>query len=284
MPTPGRDRALLAVHEDGDVRVDVEDELRVVLALDPVDALGRPSPSTRRARARARSGSGPARRRACRARRGLERAERRERRELAGAPGRGRVADRRRRNRRAATQRRAPTPRTSRAWLSRHLDVGRARSDQLAAPAPFGISTASKPARSSCSTSSRLATATSAIASLPAGTSGSSCQHRLDRIVVVADPRAEMQEDLGVEPLERLLELVLVADVDDELELGARAPSSSPARIASASASAGVPRPRQSSGSVVASRMPSIAHVDRRAPSRPAPRPPARRMHPRRGR
>ena len=29
-----------------------------------------------------------------------------------------------------------------------------------------------------------------------------------------------MQEDLRVEPLERVLELVLVADVDDELELG----------------------------------------------------------------
>src|SRR5262249_2951241 len=35
-------------------------------------------------------------------------------------------------------------------------------------------------------------------------------------------------------------------------------PSSSPARIASASASVGSPRPRQSSGSVVASRIPAI--------------------------
>ena len=74
------------------------------------------------------------------------------------------------------------------------------------------------PARSSASTSSRDATATSAIASLPGGHVGEQLEHRVERVVVLVGALAAEQEDLGVEQLERELELLLVAHVDDELD------------------------------------------------------------------
>ena len=55
---------------------------------------------------------------------------------------------------------------------------------------------------------------------LPRGHVGQQRQNPLDPIVVALARLRRDQEDLRVEPLERILELVLVADVDDELELG----------------------------------------------------------------
>ena len=76
------------------------------------------------------------------------------------------------------------------------------------------------PARSSASTSSREATATSAIASLPGGYVGEQLEHRVERVVVLVGALAAEQEDLGIEQLERELQLLLVANVDDELDRG----------------------------------------------------------------
>ena len=104
------------------------------------------------------------------------------------------------------------------------------------------------PARSSASTSSRVATSTCAIASFPAGTSGSSSSTASSGSTSSSTSIARQQEDLGVEPL--------------------RAPARAPPRrgrrrpprrgrardrrrdgCMTASASAGRPRPIQSSGS-----------------------------------
>ena len=71
--------------------------------------------------------------------------------------------------------------------------------------------TASTPARSSSATSSRVVTRRSAIASLPAGTSGEEVEHPLERVGALAVVARREQEDLRVEPLERGLELVRLA-------------------------------------------------------------------------
>ena len=55
---------------------------------------------------------------------------------------------------------------------------------------------------------------------LPGRDVGEQLEHRLERVVAVVGVAAGEQEDLRVELLERVLELLLVADVDDVLELG----------------------------------------------------------------
>ena len=74
------------------------------------------------------------------------------------------------------------------------------------------------PARSSSSTSARLAAASSAIASLPAGMSGSSVSTRSMGCSSSSCLLGAEEEDLGVEVLEHELEIVLVTHLDHALE------------------------------------------------------------------
>ena len=120
-------------------------------------------------------------------------------------------------------------------------------------------STASIPARSSASTSSRLSTSTRAIASLPAGTSGSSSSTASSGSASSSSLRGGEQEDLGVALLEGELELLLVPDVDDRLQVRDAVYSSSGRSVRSRRRPSARPPPIQSSGSEVASRMPSIS-------------------------
>ena len=79
-------------------------------------------------------------------------------------------------------------------------------------------STASTPARSSATTSSRVAAWRSAIASLPAGTSGSRSRIRSRSSSSSSASRGESRKISGLDPLERRGERLLVVDVDDDLE------------------------------------------------------------------
>ena len=84
--------------------------------------------------------------------------------------------------------------------------------------------TASTPARSSSSTSERLAPASSAIASLPGRDVGQELEQALEVILAVVRLLGGEQEDLGVDELEHLFELVLVAHADHALEAARDAP------------------------------------------------------------
>ena len=76
--------------------------------------------------------------------------------------------------------------------------------------------TASTPARSSSCTSSSVVTARSAIASFPAGTAASSSS--TDSSALLGVLRWREQEDLGVEHLERPLELFLGSHLHGAVE------------------------------------------------------------------
>ena len=108
----------------------------------------------------------------------------------------------------------------------------------------------------------RSSTSTSAIASLPAGTSGSSSSTASSGSTSLVDVVRVQQEDLGVEPLERQLELLFVAHVDDSFEVVVVAvlvgPDRGPRRRRSAA-----PRAEPEQRQVRRSRMPSISPVDR---------------------
>ena len=110
---------------------------------------------------------------------------------------------------------------------------------------------------------------------LARGHVGEQLQHRLERVLVVVVRMRREQEDLRVVLLERRLELVLVADVDDRLELARGRPSGR-------AGSRPRPRRRRRAGRPEQRqrrRLPDA--VDRAGrpppPSHPAPRPPARR-------
>ena len=157
------------------------------------------------------------------------------------------------------TGRHGSPPQTSTGWCADQLgDVARGgRARRRSRPAR-----ARAPRRGS-------STSTWAIASLPAGTSGSSSSTASSGSTSSSTSRAREQEDLRVEPLERQLELLLVAHVDDRLEVGVRAGSSSGRmsdRVGVARRSAR--RARAAAGSS-RSRMPSIADGDRQRLRRP---------------
>ena len=79
-------------------------------------------------------------------------------------------------------------------------------------------STASTPARSSSSTSLRDASASSAIASFPAGTSGKQLEQPVERLLLVLGELGREEQDLRVDLLQDALELVVVSHAHDVLD------------------------------------------------------------------
>ena len=99
------------------------------------------------------------------------------------------------------------------AGSSARPDVSPARPETSPAP----TITASTPARSSSATSSRCATRHAGDRELAGRHVEQQAEHVLERVAVVG-PVGREQEDLRVDPVERELELVLVAHLDDAVE------------------------------------------------------------------